>query len=325
MAKKLDYDGYVVRFATPEDSRDVLDFYKDDEKRTPAVYLRKEELIREQIERGLFLIVKNKHDRIIAASAIYPLADGQKIDCVAENGRVTEKGRAVELGSVLRWGDTPNEHNSLPRGFWHPLLIGLLMVEVFRRADADIEADLLIGTIQTDRTQNIRRLTGRAPMSPFEWELFEPTVALQKASGETTEDENIQRRKQHFRGRVMDLPRIASYLMNAHKKGYIENQWGEKLGIDTSELPHATLEAIINNKNFFALPKKIGADPYHQRDNRSWSGEARRFRERIPKPRNKPPIPNATSLAPPPTDKKDAMPARPNTLGGLFRQQLALE
>jgi hypothetical protein len=265
------FEGYVARFATPEETGSILSFYADETHRTKAVYLRKPEIIHQQIQAGLFLTVRNKHNQLVAASSVYSLAGGQEIDCVAEGKKVIEKGRVYEVGSVLRWGDTPNADGRLPEGFWHPFLIGIMEVEVFRRGESDLKTDLLVGNVQSDRTANIQRLTGQTTPTPFAWKLFEPAQALEKAFGETTEDPNAQRTKQYFRATPSDLPNIATYLYKSRQRGYLTNRNGGKLGIDLSDLPiHETIEDIITHPSFFKSPRG-GIDK------RSWAEMSRQF------------------------------------------------
>ncbi len=262
---------FIFKYAEPSEFEKVMSFYADTERRTQAVYLRDEEVIASQISKKLFLTVRDEDDTIVASSALYSLAQGRDIGCVANSiGDVKESGQVVELGSVLRMNHGKDDHD-LPPGIWNVLLFGVPMIMAFNRAGSpELPIDILVADVQTNLTNTINHVTGaESTKSPLKWELMKPAQELVNSFLDTTRDENTARDKNFYRAPVSNLYAVAKSLSHIVSTGYITNHRGERIGLDFSGLElRDTLNEIVQKKGYFTkLPH-----------NMSWS-EARRLKD----------------------------------------------
>lgn len=138
----------IIRFSTGDDLPAIVDFYGDEARRTQNVLLRKTNFIKEHAEKGRFVLAF-LDNKLIAGSALYTLAGGESIKCIKHSNTITERGRVVEIGSVLaRWNDP-----STPRGIWRHLLFGIPVIAALKFQP---DFDLLVTEIfnSAEPTQN---------------------------------------------------------------------------------------------------------------------------------------------------------------------------
>jgi hypothetical protein len=234
--------------------REIKTFYSDPDRRTCAVYLRDDAVILDQIRRGLFFIVRNEQGTLIAGSALYPLANGQPIDCaVSSSGDVIGRGCAVELTSVLRMKNGKTDID-LPPGIWGSLLFSVPMITAFQKAGSpELPIDFLVANVQSDRANVINCLTGANPAeSPFRWKLIKPAGQLKESFQSTTHDKNKDRRKNFYIAPVENVADVAAFLLDCSTRGFITNYKGQRVFLDFSGLGmQEILETIVEREGLF--------------------------------------------------------------------------
>lgn len=152
---------YSVRFSSYNDADEIYNFYAS-EGRPKEVYLRNKSVISERVEAGYFLCVRqimNGHEgKIIAAAAMYPLADGMPI-YLGTQQRLYEKAVVWELGSVLRrrtW-EVPTQECIENLSLFN-ILVALPVLTSFLRADAEVDSvETLVAEVFSHRTSIINR------------------------------------------------------------------------------------------------------------------------------------------------------------------------
>jgi hypothetical protein len=282
MGLKMDtYLGYKARFARPEEAQRAYDFYNRDI-RPRQVYLRRWRVFKQAVYDGRVLIVTDNENRIVAASAAYPVAGGREIPIKAGiDGKPTEYGRAIEIGSVLK-----DPEKTEIKGFFHNFIYTSWMLEIAKRAGKDWpEYSMIITNVQEQLKNMLARLESGKPEnaeatgSVLRWERFVPTADLEKAVGNTMDSTelNFGSRKIFLFAPLWSLLPAARQMMQYCTNGYLTNREGDHLEIDLTELRLSeTASAIISKRGEFEQLKQ-SADTMGRPDNTAWADVGKRF------------------------------------------------
>lgn len=300
--KKLEaqnFEGYKMLVSKPADADEIWDFYSRPG-RSEDVVLRDEKVVRAAAEGGDFVIIRNKLNNIIAASATYLLAGGNPISAIFNNENKPESPRRTrELGSVLKRDemDKPNENGIFLRWITIVPLFGGSEFNALVNADKEKKAfDRLVCNVNRTNQTTMLRILGDASVkdqTPLQWMWTRPTQELIDADLAISNDPNVAKESNFFWDSVHHLGPVAQYFRNAAReltqgkddqwdKCVFKNHYGDRFMLDMSELPEPVLAAIELLAEYPRLPETIG------KLNMSWAEACGQFTPLMSKPPSDP-------------------------------------